>query len=281
MNQSTGTCRIMGRVASVQALGGMTRLSVRVPGWAGARPGQFALLQAEASDCFLGRAFSICASSSGLVSFLVAPIGKGTRELCDLVENSGVWVLGPLGNGFDMQELAAGRGRVVLVGGGVGIAPFPLLIEELAKRPELAAGESGDANPGVLVLAGFRDQVQARGAAVIAEAVANATRVGLSCVHETVVEDGSVGPAERVTDLLARHLQPGDRLAVCGPEEMSKAVWQICSSVADVRVWFSLEANMACGVGSCHGCVVSLADGSYARVCREGPVFAGEAVFGG
>jgi dihydroorotate dehydrogenase electron transfer subunit len=281
MNDSTGTCRVMGRVTSVQALGGMTRLSVRVPGWAGAKPGQFALLHSEASDCFLGRAFSICESSSDVASFLVAPIGKGTRELCGLAEDGGVWVLGPLGNGFDMQELMAGTARVLLVGGGVGIAPFPLLIEELAKRPRPAPRSAGDGGPEVLVLAGFRDQAQAEGGEVLAEAVANATRAGFSCLHETVFEDGSSGPAERVTELLSRHLEPGDRLAVCGSEAMSKAVWQICSSVADVRVWFSLEANMACGVGSCHGCVVRLGDGSYARVCREGPVFAGEAVFGG
>ena len=46
-----------------------------------------------------------------------------------------------------------------------------------------------------------------------------------------------------------------------------------------VRTWFSLEANMACGVGSCHGCAIALADGSFARVCHEGPVFPGETVY--
>jgi dihydroorotate dehydrogenase electron transfer subunit len=61
---------------------------------------------------------------------------------------------------------------------------------------------------------------------------------------------------------------------------MSAAVWQVCGKVPETTAWFSLEAGMACGVGSCHGCAVTLADGSTARVCRDGPVFSGAAVFG-
>jgi NAD(P)H-flavin reductase len=154
----------------------------------------------------------------------------------------------------------------------VGIAPFPLLIETLVvSRRGLE----------VVMLAGFRDAEQARGGEVLERAVLRASQAGLSCRYDKVVEDGSSGPAERVTDLLARHLRPGDRVAVCGPEAMAKAVWQLCASAGVVGVWFSLETNMACGVGSCHGCVVAMADGSYARVCREGPVFSGLEVFGG
>ena len=106
-------------------------------------------------------------------------------------------------------------------------------------------------------------------------------QAGLRCRLEVATEDGSRGPAEKVTDLLARHLLPGDRVAVCGPWAMSEAVWRVCSAVPDVQTWFSLETKMACGVGSCHGCVITLADGSHARVCHDGPVFRGEEVFGG
>ena len=62
---------------------------------------------------------------------------------------------------------------------------------------------------------------------------------------------------------------------------MSEAVWRLCAPVDGVDLWLSLETVMACGVGSCHGCVITLADGSYARVCHEGPVFTGKEVFGG
>jgi dihydroorotate dehydrogenase electron transfer subunit len=279
MKDVTGICRSLGRVVGREALGGMTRLDLHVPRWRGARAGQFSLLQPEGSERFLGRALSVCDQSGETVSFLVAPVGEGTRELCHLDMKSGVWVLGPLGSGFDLESLTAGAGRVVLVGGGVGIAPFPLLISELQDRLEASADATGEARADVLVLAGFRDSGQARGDLVLGEAVVRAKSAGLSCVHESVVEDGSAGPAERVTDLLSRHLKPGDRVAACGPEGMCKAVWHLCSRTSDVRAWFSLETNMACGVGSCHGCVIAMADGSYARVCKEGPVFEGAVVF--
>ena len=88
-----------------------------------------------------------------------------------------------------------------------------------------------------------------------------------------------MGAPKKVTDLLERELRPGDRVVVCGPAAMSAAVWQACCAVEGVHAWFSLEAGMACGVGSCHGCVTALTDGSFARVCHEGPVFAGDTIF--
>jgi dihydroorotate dehydrogenase electron transfer subunit len=269
-----GGRRLPGRVIASEPLGSMVRLRVLVPGWTGAAPGQFALLDADSSCCFLGRALSISAQTGEEVSFLLAPVGVGTRGLCSLDEGSSMWVLGPLGNGFDVEALSVGPGRTLIVGGGVGVAPFPLLLSHLAQR-------CADEGREVIVLLGFRDAEQALGAGPLSEAAARLGREGLRCRLEVVTEDGSSGSAEKVTDLLRRHLKPGDRVAVCGPEAMARAVWCICSAAPGVKAWFSLEANMACGVGSCHGCVVGLADGSYARVCHEGPVFAGEEVFGG
>ncbi len=269
--------RLLGLVLGKDPLGCMIRLRLHVPGWVKARPGQFVLLQAEDSACFLARALSVSAQSAETVSFLVSPVGRGTRELCELANGSPVWVLGPLGNGFDLRELLGGAGRLLVVGGGVGIAPFPLLLAEMAE----AATSTGAAGPEVLVLAGYRDQDQACGGETLAEAAEGASACGLKCSYERVLEDGSEGDAVRVTDLLGRRLRPGDRVVACGPQSMSEAVWRLCAGMPDIKVWFSLETNMACGVGSCHGCVVALADGSYARVCREGPVFAGEEVFGG
>ena len=80
----TGGGRVLGRVAGRAARGSLVWLTVEVPGWPGARPGQFALLQAEPSRCFLARALSISDEDEGEVSFLIDPIGEGTRELCGL-----------------------------------------------------------------------------------------------------------------------------------------------------------------------------------------------------
>ncbi len=284
-------CRIRGRVKANQSLGAMVRVTIEVAGWRGAQPGQFALLQSEGSRCFLARALSVSDEAEGDISFVIAPIGEGTRELCDLAIGGTVWVLGPLGNGFDIEALFAGGGRVVIVAGGAGVAPFPLLLSRMGERYRCLTSGPRSADhqlPGdvlslpyeVLMLAGFRDGIQCEALKPIHEAAALMGRTGLRYHLETVTEDGSCGRAEKVTDLLRRHVRPGDRVAVCGPRAMCVAVWDICSKMADVETWFSLEAGMACGVGSCHGCAVRLAGGSWTRVCREGPVFSGREVFG-
>jgi len=266
----------------------MVRLTVAVPSRREASPGQFALLQAEESRCFLARALSVSDQSGDEVSFLVAPVGEGTRELCALRVDDRVWVLGPLGKGFDVQALVTSPGRAVVVAGGAGVAPFPLLLSRMLDHYRALFPESEDDRPGtpgaagpeILVLLGFRDGAQAGCAAPVQEAALRMGEGGVRCRLEMAVEDGSRGPAEKVTDLLARHLRPGDRVAVCGPDAMSAVVWRVCSAVDDVRTWFSLETKMACGVGSCHGCLVTLADGSGARVCHDGPVFTGGEIFG-
>lgn len=277
---SRESARRLGVVLENRAVGPMVHLQVRVPEWTPAKPGQFALIQADDSDCFLGRALSVSDQSSDTVSFLVAPVGKGTREICETPKGCKLWVLGPLGNGFDLESIVQGASRLLLVGGGAGIAPFPLLVKELARF--LASDLSGGLGqkPDVVVLAGFRDSEQALSCAPLVEQVSQAVSGGVSCRYESVMEDESAVQPERATDLLERNLRSGDHVVVCGPEAMAEAVWQVCRGVSDVNVWFSLETNMACGVGSCHGCVVQLADGSYARVCKDGPVFPGEDVFG-
>ena len=280
--------RTLGSVLRNEPLGAMIRLEVDVPGWRSAEPGQFALLQPEPSGCFLARAISVADEVGARVSFLVAPVGEGTRELCALAGGDPVWVLGPLGKGFDVDALVTSPGRAVIVAGGVGVAPFPLLLTRMVQRyqslfPEPAGQDPGSpeaAGPEVLVLLGFRDAVQAEVSTPLRDVAARMGETGLRCRVEVATEDGSRGPAEKVTDLLARHVRSGDRVAVCGPAPMAEAVWSICASVPDVETWFSLETGMACGVGSCHGCLVTLADGSDGRVCKDGPVFPGEVVFG-
>ena len=263
-------------VTGNKTLGSLVWLTLKVPGWPGARPGQFVLLQTRGSSCFLGRPLSVAEQDGATVSFLIAPIGSGTRELCSLRRGGEVWVLGPLGNGFDLDALAAGSGRTVIVGGGVGAAPFPLLLHALGAAGQAAAGPRQSE---VVVLLGFRDAARAMGAEPVLSAASALDRLGASCSVVVVTEDGSLGPAERVTAALQREVRAGDRLAVCGPWAMTEVVAQVIAGVGAVQSWFSLEAGMACGVGSCHGCVMPLADGNMTRVCREGPVFTGETLF--
>ena len=248
-------------------------LQVRVPGWRPGRAGQFALLHREPSAVFLPRAFSLHGQAPDEVSFLISPIGAGTEELAAVRTGDVVWVLGPLGRGFPLDSIvSASGGRLVIVAGGAGVAPFPLLIEAIATLEAIP--------PPTVVLLGFRDAVQAECLETFTAPIAALRARGGDVRLEVTCEDGGLGRTGMVTHLLADELRAGDIVAACGAHAMCDAVWRLCRQ-RDCSAWFSLEAVMACGVGSCQGCVTPMADGSLARVCWEGPVFAGEAAFGG
>ena len=143
-------------------------------------PGQFFML--EAPGRVLPRAFSLCLSLPNELGFLLEPIGPGTRAIAALEPGDSIHVAGPFGNGFDLDVA-----RPLLVGGGIGVAPFPYLSERLGGPPALL---------------GFRSAHHAEAAALVSNA--------------EVVLDPTL-----VTDALPA--DPGDVLA-CGPEAMLDAL---------------------------------------------------------
>src|SRR5919109_1092586 len=120
------------RVTSVERVGAYTLLRVERGGLEPGTPGQFFML--EAPGRLLPRPMSLCFAPRGELAFLIDPIGPGTRALCALEVGDGVHVLGPLGNGFELDVE-----RPLLVGGGIGIAPLPYLAEALG-RPAAVLG---------------------------------------------------------------------------------------------------------------------------------------------
>lgn len=286
---------LRGDVVDVRTVGSMVRIKVNAAGWRKAVPGQFAMVRPSDSRCFLPRAFSV--HSEGLpaapgapspVSFLVSPVGVGTRELTALVPGDQVSLLGPVGRGFDLAALGGGSvdddragGRLLVVAGGVGAAPFVLLLDDLAAAARGDRARAGSALPSeVVLLFGFRDEPQAAVVDLFTPSVQDLRAAGIAARVEVICEDGSLGRAGLVTAILGEEVRAGDRVAACGAHAMCRAVWDVCLEAGVPDVWFSLEAGMACGVGSCQGCVVPLADGGLARVCREGPVFSGRDAFG-
>jgi len=109
------------------------------------RPGQFFML--EAPGRLLPRPMSLCLAPPGELAFLIEPMGTGTGALCALGRGDAIHVLGPLGNGFDLDVP-----RPLLVGGGVGVAPLPYLSEALGEPPAVL---------------GFRSELHAEVAALI------------------------------------------------------------------------------------------------------------------
>ena len=117
-------------VTGVEQVGLYTLLRVDAGGLDVGAPGQFFML--EAPGRLLPRPMSVCLSAAGELAFLIDPIGPGTRALCSLEPGEELHVLGPLGNGFDLDVE-----RPLLVGGGIGIAPLPFLSERLGWPPAI------------------------------------------------------------------------------------------------------------------------------------------------
>jgi dihydroorotate dehydrogenase electron transfer subunit len=116
------------RVTGSERVGPYTLLRLAQGGLDAGIPGQFFML--EAPGRVLPRPMSVCLAEAGELSFLIDPIGPGTRALCGLVPGNEIHVLGPLGNGFDLDVE-----RPLLVGGGIGVAPLPYLSRQLGRPP--------------------------------------------------------------------------------------------------------------------------------------------------
>jgi dihydroorotate dehydrogenase electron transfer subunit len=259
-------------VTENESLGAYRVLKATDPGGPQPTAGQFAMLATaerwgagEDERPYLPRAFSYARFQDSEAHFLLEDVGPGTRRLCELGEGEGLWVLGPLGQGFASPEDGS---RAVLVGGGVGIAPLAILSDELRARGDPAT-----------VLLGFRDRAHAEGAVLI-DLPAQPGAQPVAALGEPLLasDDGSVGHHGLVTDLLRAELdrdarsdaQIGATVYACGPPPMLEAVRALCAE-RDVPAQLALEAGMACGFGACYGCVVPAREG-YLRVCVDGPV---------
>ncbi|HEY7795760.1 MAG TPA: hypothetical protein VIA10_17270 [Gaiellaceae bacterium] len=122
--------RELARVIGTEQVGPYTLLSVGRAGLDAGVPGQFFML--EAPGRVLPRPMSVCRTTPRELGFLIDPIGPGTRALCALGRGDELTVLGPLGNGFDLEVE-----RPLLVGGGIGIAPLPYLSQRLGAPPAI------------------------------------------------------------------------------------------------------------------------------------------------
>jgi len=246
------------RVSDHRRVGAYDVLACADPDGPAPDPGQFYMLAAaegwggeEDERPFLPRAFSVLRShEDGTREFVLEDVGPGTRRLGELRPGDGLWLLGPLGRGFEVPR----DGRVpVLVGGGVGIAPLAIWRDALGAAPD--PDRPGQKPP--LVLLGFRDAEHAIGAGLIPGA-------------HVATDDGSVGHHGFVTELLAAELGGVIEVYACGPPPMLEAVRAMCAEHG-VPAQLALESGMACGFGACFGCVVPTRDG-YVRLCVDGPV---------
>jgi dihydroorotate dehydrogenase electron transfer subunit len=214
-------------------------------------PGQFVEIRVDGSPAtFLRRPISInfVDHEQNELWLLVAAVGEGTKKLAQLQSGDMLDCLLPLGNGFTMP--ASAEEKILLVGGGVGVAPLLYMGAEMAREgiePTFLLGaRTGD---DLLMLDYFK-------------------RYGRVYVTS---EDGSAGEKGFVTNHSLLLKERFSRIATCGPTPMMKAVAAYARK-ADVECEVSLENLMACGLGACLCCVEKTTEGNLC-VCKDGPVF--------
>lgn len=214
-------------------------------------PGQFVEVKVE--DCphtFLRRPISInyVDRKRNQLWLLIKTVGEGTYRLARLQAGDKLNLVFPLGNGF--SPVRKYGEKVLLVGGGVGVAPmldYGRYLKENGAEPVflLGARSKGDLLEQNLF-----------------EAIAP--------LYVTT-EDGSVGEKGFVTQHSLLDKETFDRISVCGPKPMMVSVARYAKATG-TPCEVSLENMMACGLGACLCCVEKTVKGNVC-VCKEGPVF--------
>ncbi len=215
-----------------------------------AKPGQFVHIRINNGyDPLLRRPFSIHRCQGEKIEILYKVVGRGTEILSQKKIGNVIDALGPLGQGF---KINAGSKEIVLVAGGMGIAPLYFLAEKLDRE-------------NILVLLG----AETKGNILCLENLEN-----LKAKVRIATEDGSKGYKGMLGELFFRLLKENseiDLVYTCGPIPMLKEIAQL-SLKFKIPCQVSLEQRMGCGMGICLGCTIKGKNG-YLRACSDGPVF--------
>ncbi len=234
-----------------------------------ALPGQFIHIKCSTDHYpLLRRPLSIhrIDKEKGEIYILFQVVGEGTKLLAQKEVGDNLDILGPIGNGFNIYPESK---KIMIVGGGIGVAPLLALCEKSTRQ-----GKE------VRVLIGALKKEL-----VIGEE--NFRKLGAKV--DVATDDGSYKHKGLVTDLLEGSIREGwlaDQIFACGPKLMLRKIVEISlDSYIDCQV--SLEERMACGIGACLGCVCKVKTKDkkedkvkyeYKRVCVDGPIFEGSEV---
>lgn len=222
------------------------------------QPGQFFnIVTSNMGYPLLRRPISVSAFNDNTIEFTVKVLGRGTQALSNLKVGQSIDLMGPLGNGF----VQTGEKKVLIVGGGIGVAPLKGLIEHI--EPEKATLD---------VILGFRDEPY-----LVESFSPHATNITLVSEYDTAYRLGYV------TQPLIEHIEANayDMIYACGPEAMLKSLAGICNE-RELPIQLLMEEKMACGIGACLVCTCKVKQGDFGfkhvRMCKEGPMFYGSEV---
>ena len=220
-----------------------------------AQPGQFVMvMKPDDQATFLRRPVGIADAgpAAGTITIIYRLVGQGTYAFAKMKAGELLSVEGPIGHGFRLR-----KGRQLLVGGGLGIAPLIFLAKSLPEKPVFLIGGRNEKE------IFWKDLL-----APLAERIYVTT------------DDGSYGTKGFTTTLLPDVLKKEQPAGVvtCGPTIMMKGIAGIVRA-SGLPCEVSLEKRMACGIGVCLGCTFETTNGVRKKVCVDGPVFPAEEVF--
>ena len=221
------------------------------------KAGQFFMLKCEK---YLRRPISVHNADKNILEFYYQVKGNGTKNLSKMSKI--VNIHGPLGNGF---ETNIKNKNLLIVAGGMGIAPFKLLINKLKEKNNIALIFGGANESGIKIIKYFDTE---------------------NIKLYITTDDGSVGDKCNSVDKTKELLKENnfDLIYTCGPEIMMKRIIKLALE-KNIKCFASMERRMACGVNACLGCNIEVFDNlnlnnfenekkiKNVKVCHDGPVF--------
>ena len=211
-----------------------------------AEPGQFIMVQCG-DDTVLRRPISIHRAWGNNLALLYMVIGKGTQWMSQCLSDTKLDILGLCGNTFRVDPESQ---HILLVAGGIGIAPLCFLADRASEQQKE-----------LTILIGAKNDTQLYPAEFLPQ----------NSYVTYVTEDGSSGRQGMVTDYLSEFTEQVDQIFACGPLGMYQSIITECDKFR-VPFQVSLEMRMGCGLGICYSCSVKTRDGMK-QVCKDGPVF--------
>lgn len=233
-------------ISNELAVDDVYKLVVRLDGRLEARPGQFVQLKIPSGEFTLRRPLGIADLIDDRLTMFYRLVGRGTKFLATVGEGATLDLIAPLGNGFNIID----GEKILLVGGGVGLAPLLFSARSFSNVDVLIGGKT--ASEAELWSREFD---------------------GLVDEMFVTTDDGSAGVKGFVSDLLPKVLSKKnyDAALVCGPPIMMKNVAALVLE-KNIRCEVSMEGRMACGLGACLSCSIDTFDGRK-KVCKDGPIF--------
>jgi dihydroorotate dehydrogenase electron transfer subunit len=258
--------------SNIEVMPGIHLMWIETPDIAvAAQPGQFITVQC--GDFTLRRPFSVHQVSSREIALLFKIAGKGTLWLSQRKTGDRIDILGPLGRGFSIEP---GARNLLLVAGGIGIAPLVFLMQCASSQNQ------------VTLIHGASTAAQLYPFSSAGKKRSNLSPLPKGVQFIPVTEDGSMGKKGMATDILPDFLDRADQVYACGPADMYNAMaltlnssplkgedkgeGEKQSNLKIRKCQVSLEVRMGCGFGACYGCTINTKKG-LKQVCRDGPVF--------